>query len=171
MDIGRQMQIQMQSMNANNFQQPGFNLINFPQMDMNQFGGGNGQSSYSYSTFSSSTTTTRDGQTSYSCESRSSNTKNDGSGNAPHREIYENKKAGVLGVGGHKMEESQSMYQNSTSGQYKAAHQRILDDQGVRIINEKNFKNGMENEESEYKGFDESKLVVDEFFTFYKYLE
>lgn len=138
--------------------QQGLNPMGFPQIDLTQLSGQPG-TSYSYSSYSSSSATTKDGQTSYSSESKSSSMKDDGSGTAPHKEIYENKTAGVVGIGGHKIEETQSMYQNSTSGQYKAAHQRILDDQGIRLINEKNFKTGDQLQDTIYKGIDESEII------------
>jgi hypothetical protein len=150
-----------QPFNPMAFQHSGMPQMNIPQMQQMQMDGTqiNGQpgNSYSYSSFSSSSSTTKDGQTSYSSESKGNALRNDGSGNAPHKEFYENKTAGLIGVAGHKLEESQSSYQNSTSGQYKAAHQRILDDQGVRLINEKNFKTGVEVEDTVYNGIDESK--------------
>lgn len=169
--MNRQMQMNMNIQGFQNPMMPGFpqmqmnmgmhnmgfphiqmNQMQIPQMDLNNQVG----TSYSYSSFSSSsTTTTKDGKTTYSSESKSNALRNDGSGKAPHKEFYENKTAGLIGLGGHKLEESQSTYQNSTSGQYKAAHQRILDDQGVRLINEKNFKTGDEVEDAVYKGIDE----------------
>ncbi len=137
------------------------NINDLMNMDMSQFqnSGMGGNVSYSVSSFSTTTKTTNGDHTEYSSKAYKNKVNYDGSGNQPHREFFTNKTAGVFD-NGHKMEESQSSYQNNSTGEYKAAHQRKLDDKGVRLIKEKNFKTGDENSDSVYKGFDEGNIFL-----------
>jgi len=134
------------------------NINDLMKMDMFQFQNQGGNVSYSVSSYSTTKTTSNGGHTEYSTQAFSNKVQYDGSGNQPHREFFQNKVAGVVD-NGHKLEECQSTYQNNSTGQYKAAHQRVLDDKGVRMIKEKNFKTGDEVSDSVFKGIDEGIIL------------
>jgi len=152
-----------QLMNMNRFPNMNFPQMQNLNMNMNMDPFQNqGGSNYSYSvkTFSTSSSNSNGGPTTYTTQTQSSSMKYDGSGNEPHQEFFVNKTAGVLGAGGQKLEESQSKYKNTSSGQYKAMHQRIMNDQEIKMVNEKNIKTGDETEDTEYNGIEESNFSI-----------
>ena len=52
----------------------------------------------------------------------------------PHQECYQSQSINQIGRDGHKISERQEAYKNSRTGVQKAAHQRILDDKGMKQI-------------------------------------
>ena len=176
MDMNNMMSIHGSGMNINSMINGGMdinemlnNMNNQGGMDINSMisnmnntnsSGGN-SCTYSVKTFSSTSTSTSGGKGAgqYTTQSFSSNVKYDGSGD-PHKETFQNKAAGMYDANGNKIEESQSAYQNSTTGMYKASHQRKLGDQGIQLTKEKNFLTGDEKQENIYKGLDESRILL-----------
>jgi hypothetical protein len=52
------------------------------------------------------------------------------------QERYQNKVAGAIG-GGNRVVERQQMYDHSGTGLQKASHERMLNDQGRKIVKER----------------------------------
>lgn len=177
MDISSRMRQMQEEMNQMN----GFGRIggfggfsNFPSMDMNNDFPNmninidpNMQGSYTIQSFSSSSSTTNGGPATFSSQSYVSTVKDDGSGRGPQKELYENKKAGFIDQSGQKLEESQSRYKNSLTGVQKAAHERMLNDKGIKKMKEMNANTGEELEDATYENLDESKNIL--FFIILKY--
>ena len=58
----------------------------------------------------------------------------DYSSGQPKEESYQSQAIKQFGEGGHSISERQEAYKNSTTGVQKAAHQRLLDDRGTKLI-------------------------------------
>ena len=63
----------------------------------------------------------------------------DYSGGQPKEESYQSQAIKQFGEGGHSISERQEAYKNSMTGIQKAAHQRLLDDKGTKLIKQRNI--------------------------------
>ena len=76
----------------------------------------------------------------------------------PHQECYQSQSINQIGQDGHKISEKQEAYKNSRTGVQKAAHQRILDDKGMKQIRQRNINTGAQEEHNIFKGMQEDEL-------------
>lgn len=76
----------------------------------------------------------------------------------PHQECYQSQSINQIGQDGHKISEKQEAYKNSRTGVQKAAHQRILDDKGMKQIRQRNINTGTQEEHNIFKGMKEDEL-------------
>ena len=76
----------------------------------------------------------------------------------PHQECYQSQSINQIGKDGHKISEKQEAYKNSRTGVQKAAHQRILDDRGMKQIRQRNVNTGDQEEHNIFKGMKEDEL-------------
>ena len=76
----------------------------------------------------------------------------------PHQESYQSQSINQIGRDGHKISERQEAYKNSRTGVQKAAHQRILDDKGMKQIRQRNINTGEQEEHNIFKGMREEEL-------------
>ena len=76
----------------------------------------------------------------------------------PHQECYQSQSINQIGRDGHKISERQEAYKNSRTGVQKAAHQRILDDKGMKQIRKRNVNTGEQEEHNIFKGMKEDEL-------------
>ena len=76
----------------------------------------------------------------------------------PHQECYQSQSINQIGKDGHKISEKQEAYKNSRTGVQKAAHQRILDDKGLKQIRQRNINTGVQEEHNILKGMREEEL-------------
>ncbi len=76
----------------------------------------------------------------------------------PHQECYQSQSINQIGQDGHKISEKQEAYKNSRTGVQKAAHQRVLDDKGMKQIRQRNVNTGVQEEHNIFKGMQESEL-------------
>ena len=76
----------------------------------------------------------------------------------PHQECYQSQSINQIGQDGHKISEKQEAYKNSRTGVQKAAHQRLLDDKGMKQIRQRNINTGEQEEHNIFKGMQESEL-------------
>ena len=76
----------------------------------------------------------------------------------PHQECYQSQSINQIGRDGHKISEKQEAYKNSRTGVQKAAHQRILDDKGMKQIRQRNVNTGAQEEHNIFKGMREEEL-------------
>ena len=82
----------------------------------------------------------------------------DYSGGEPKEESYQSQAIKQFGEGGHSISERQEAYKNSMTGIQKAAHQRLLDDRGTKLIKQRNVNTGEQSEHNIYKGIQESEV-------------
>ena len=75
----------------------------------------------------------------------------------PEHETYQTQSINHLDKNGHHIQEKQEAYKNS-NGIEKAAHQRMLDDKGHKIVKERNKNTGEESEHNIYKGMKEKDI-------------
>ena len=76
----------------------------------------------------------------------------------PHQECYQSQSINQIGQDGHKISEKQEAYKNSRTGVQKAAHQRVLDDKGMKQIRQRNIITGAQEEHNIFKGIQEQEL-------------
>ena len=76
----------------------------------------------------------------------------------PHQECYQSQSINQIGQDGHKISEKQEAYKNSRTGVQKAAHQRLLDDRGMKQIRQRNINTGAQEEHNIFKGMQENEL-------------
>ena len=76
----------------------------------------------------------------------------------PHQECYQSQSINQIGQDGHKISEKQEAYKNSRTGVQKAAHQRLLDDRGMKQIRQRNINTGAQEEHNIFKGMREDDL-------------
>ena len=76
----------------------------------------------------------------------------------PHQESYQSQSINQIGSDGHKISEKQEAYKNSRTGVQKAAHQRVLDDKGMKQIRQRNINTGEQEEHNIFKGMREEEL-------------
>jgi hypothetical protein len=76
----------------------------------------------------------------------------------PHQESYQSQSINQIGQDGHKISEKQEAYKNSRTGVQKAAHQRILDDKGIKQIRKRNINTGDQEEHNIFKGMREDEM-------------
>ena len=76
----------------------------------------------------------------------------------PKEESYQSQAIKQFGEGGHSISERQEAYKNSMTGIQKAAHQRLLDDRGTKLIKQRNVNTGEQSEHNIYKGIQESEV-------------
>ena len=76
----------------------------------------------------------------------------------PHQECYQSQSINQIGQDGHKISEKQEAYKNSMTGVQKAAHQRILDDKGIKQIRKRNINTGDQEEHNIFKGMREEEM-------------
>ena len=76
----------------------------------------------------------------------------------PHQECYQSQSVNQIGQDGHKISEKQEAYKNSRTGVQKAAHQRILDDKGIKQIRKRNINTGDQEEHNIFKGMREDEM-------------
>ena len=76
----------------------------------------------------------------------------------PHQECYQSQSINQIGQDGHKISEKQEAYKNSRTGVQKAAHQRVLDDKGMKQIRQRNVRTGAQEEHNIFKGMQENEL-------------
>ena len=82
----------------------------------------------------------------------------DFSGGQPKEESYQSQAIKQFGEGGHSISEQQEAYKNSMTGVQKAAHQRLLDDRGTKLIKQRNINTGEQSEHNILKGIQESEV-------------
>ena len=82
----------------------------------------------------------------------------DYSSGQPHEEKYQSQSISQVNKDGHRISERQEAYKNSRTGEQKAAHQRLLDDRGVKQIRKRNTLNGEQEEHNIFKGMQEDEL-------------
>ena len=76
----------------------------------------------------------------------------------PHQESYQSQSINQIGQDGHKISEKQEAYKNSRTGVQKAAHQRMLDDRGMKLIRQRNINTGEQEEHNIFKGMKEDEM-------------
>ena len=76
----------------------------------------------------------------------------------PKEESYQSQAIKQFGEGGHSISERQEAYKNSMTGIQKAAHQRLLDDKGTKLIKQRNVNTGEQSEHNILKGIQESEV-------------
>ena len=82
----------------------------------------------------------------------------DYSGGQPKEESYQSQAIKQFGEGGHSISEQQEAYKNTMTGVQKAAHQRLLDDKGTKLIKQRNINTGEQSEHNILKGMQESEV-------------
>jgi len=82
----------------------------------------------------------------------------DYSSGQPREESYQSQAIRQFGEGGHSISEQQEAYKNSMTGVQKAAHQRLLDDRGTKLIKQRNINTGEQSEHNIYKGLQENEV-------------
>ena len=82
----------------------------------------------------------------------------DYSSGQPKEESYQSQAIKQFGEGGHSISERQEAYKNSMTGIQKAAHQRLLDDRGTKLIKQRNVNTGEQSEHNILKGIQESEV-------------
>lgn len=90
--------------------------------------------------------------------SKSYCTRVDYSGGQPHEEKYQSQSINMMGKDGRKISEKQEAYKNTKIGIEKAAHQRLLDDRGVKQIRQRNINSGDKEEHNIYRGMQEADM-------------
>ena len=75
----------------------------------------------------------------------------------PHEECYQSQSINQI-KDGHKISEKQEAYKNSRTGVQKAAHQRMLDDRGMKQIRQRNINTGEQEEHNIFKGMKEDEM-------------
>ena len=81
----------------------------------------------------------------------------DYSSGQPIQESYQSRAIRQIGEDGHKISEKQEAYKNS-NGIQKAAHQRLLDNRGAKLIKQRNKNTGEQEEHNIYRGMNEEDL-------------
>ena len=94
-----------------------------------------------------------------SCFSRSFVSKStyDGTGE-PKKEVFQQETYSKVDEKGKKIKESKAAYENTYKGIQKAAHEKVIDEKGHRIVKEKNLNTGDDLEEVYYKGINQDDL-------------
>ena len=82
----------------------------------------------------------------------------DYSGGQPKEESYQSQAIKQFGEGGHSISEQQEAYKNTMTGVQKAAHQRLLDDKGTKLIKQRNVNTGEQSEHNILKGLHENEV-------------
>ena len=82
----------------------------------------------------------------------------DYSSGQPKEESYQSQAIKQFGEGGHSISERQEAYKNSMTGVQKAAHQRLLDDRGTKLIKQRNVNTGEQSEHNILKGLQENEV-------------
>ncbi len=82
----------------------------------------------------------------------------DYSSGQPKEESYQSQAIKQFGEGGHSISERQEAYKNTMTGVQKAAHQRLLDDRGTKLIKQRNINTGEQSEHNILKGIQESEV-------------
>ena len=82
----------------------------------------------------------------------------DYSGGQPKEESYQSQAIKQFGDGGHSISEQQEAYKNSMTGIQRAAHQRLLDDRGTKLIKQRNVNTGEQSEHNILRGIQESEI-------------
>ena len=81
----------------------------------------------------------------------------DYSSGQPIQESYQSRAIRQIGEDGHKISEKQEAYKNS-NGIQKAAHQRLLDNRGAKLIKQRNKNTGEQEEHNIFRGMNEEDL-------------
>ena len=81
----------------------------------------------------------------------------DYSSGQPVKESYQSRSIRQIGDDGHRISEKQEAYKNS-NGIQKAAHQRMLDNKGAKLIKQRNKNTGEQEEHNIYKGMNDGDL-------------
>jgi len=81
----------------------------------------------------------------------------DYSSGQPVKESYQSRAIRQVGDDGHRISEKQEAYKNS-NGIQKAAHQRLLDDRGAKLIKQRNKNTGEQEEHNIFRGMNEGDL-------------
>jgi len=76
----------------------------------------------------------------------------------PHKETYHTQSISQTDKNGKRIKEKQQAYQNSKTGIQKAAHERMLDDRGHKVVKARNRNTGEDYEHTLYKGMKEDEL-------------
>lgn len=76
----------------------------------------------------------------------------------PHKETYQTQSIKQTDREGRSIQEKQQAYQNTKSGLQKAAHERLLDEKGLKVVKARNMQSGEEYEHNLYRGMNESIL-------------
>ena len=84
--------------------------------------------------------------------------KMDYSGGQPREESYQSQSIKQIGEDGHNISERQEAYKNSMTGMQKAAHQRLFDDRGMKLIKERNVNTGEQSQHNILKGLQENEV-------------
>ncbi len=74
----------------------------------------------------------------------------------PHKETYQTQSIKQTDKEGRSIHERQQAYNNTKSGVQKAAHERLLDEKGLKVVKARNRNTGEEYEHNLYKGMQES---------------
>ena len=82
----------------------------------------------------------------------------DYSSGQPKEESYQSQAIKQIGEGGHSISEQQEAYKNSMTGIQKAAHQRLLDEKGTKLIKQRNINTGEQSEHNILKGLQENEV-------------
>ena len=80
----------------------------------------------------------------------------DYSSGQPREESYQSQ--AIKQFGEHNISERQEAYKNSYTGVQKAAHQRLLDDKGTKLIKQRNVNTGEQSQHNILKGIQESEV-------------
>jgi hypothetical protein len=83
-----------------------------------------------------------------------SKVKYDGQGQ-PHKETYQTQSIKQIDREGKSIQEKQQAYQNSRTGVQKAAHERLLNEKGHKIVKARNTNTQEEYEHNLFKGMSE----------------
>ena len=81
----------------------------------------------------------------------------DYSSGQPVKESYQSRSIKQIGDHGHRISEKQEAYKNS-NGIQKAAHQRMLDNKGAKLIKQRNKNTGEQEEHNIYKGINDDEI-------------
>lgn len=76
----------------------------------------------------------------------------------PESETYQTQSIRQTDKDGKRIQEKQRAYQNTRTGEQKAAHERLLNDKGHKIVKERNRITGEEYEHNHFKGINEEEL-------------
>jgi hypothetical protein len=76
----------------------------------------------------------------------------------PHKETYQTQSIRQTDKDGKKIQEKQQAYQNSKTGMQKAAHERLLNEKGHKIIKARNRNTGEDYEHAYFKGMNDNEL-------------
>ena len=82
----------------------------------------------------------------------------DYSSGQPKEESYQSQAIKQFGEGGHNISERQEAYKNTYTGVQKAAHQRLLDDRGTKMIKQRNINTGEQSQHNILKGLQENEV-------------